>query len=48
MAAGLTRLGIDARQVQMVAALRLLAFDVETADRWLKGEPAFEAVVAIS
>jgi Fe-S-cluster containining protein len=47
MAAGLARLGIDARQVQMVAALRLLASDVEIADRWLKGEPAFEAVVAI-
>ncbi len=47
MANGLTRLGIDARQVQMVGALRFLASDVGAAERWLQGEPAFAALVEI-
>jgi hypothetical protein len=47
MAAGLERLGIDARQVQMIPALRFLAKDIDAADRWLRGEPAFASLVEI-
>ncbi len=47
MAAGLDRLGIDSRQVQMIPALRFLSNDLNAADRWLRGEPAFESLVEI-
>jgi Fe-S-cluster containining protein len=45
MASGLASLGIDARQVPMVPALRMLASDIDAAERWLRGEPAFAGLL---
>lgn len=45
MANGLASLGIDSRQVPLVPALRMLAGDIDAAERWLRGEPVFAQLV---